>query len=322
MRIWCENSVLFMKAVFAFLLALPIGSASGWSTKGGHDQADDDFRNSDDIQRFAIENGLWTPDPQLLLGPYEEEAPRSLTKARFITANNTVTTVQVGAPAALRCQISNVASHETVSWIRRRDHHLITLGYQTYTNDDRFYVSNSLPLQLPTFEGKVRLEEWNLHIKYAQVRDSGTYECQLSAHPPIGILASLNVIETMSEITGAPDFYAQEGSDVTLWCRLRHFTEPPSYVFWYHGNDMINYNADEKITVISQGGESRLRIQKVEKKASGNYTCMPANARPSFIILHVITGETPAAMQRASAPPLDSAFTLGLASIFMLLNGL
>ncbi|XP_064080679.1 uncharacterized protein LOC135197548 [Macrobrachium nipponense] len=158
MRIWCENSLLFMKAVLAFLLALPIGSASGWSTKGGHDQADDDFRNSDDIQRFAIENGLWTPDPQLLLGPYEEEAPRSLTKARFITANNTVTTVQVGAPAALRCQISNVASHETVSWIRRRDHHLITLGYQTYTNDDRFYVSNSLPLQLPTFEGKVRLE--------------------------------------------------------------------------------------------------------------------------------------------------------------------
>ncbi|XP_064080766.1 uncharacterized protein LOC135197675 [Macrobrachium nipponense] len=130
--------------------------------------------------------------------------------------------------------------------------------------------------------------------------------------------------ETISEITGTPDFYAQEGSDVTLWCRLPHFMEPPSYVFWYHGSDMINYSADEKITVISQGGESRLRIQKVEKKASGNYTCMQANARPSFIILHVITGDTPAAMQRASAPPIDSAFTvtLGLAYVFMLLNGL
>ncbi|XP_068250673.1 zwei Ig domain protein zig-8-like [Palaemon carinicauda] len=255
------------------------GSASGWSTNEGLEQADDDLRNSDDIQRFAIENVDYRVKGH---GP------------------------------------SEISNWILVSWIRRRDHHLITLGYQTNTNDDRFYVSNSLPLQLPTFEGK----EWNLHIKYAQVRDSGTYECQLSAHPPIGILASLNVIETMSKITGAPDFYAQEGSDVTLWCRLRHFTEPPSYVFWYHGNDMINYNTDNKITVISQGGESRLQIEKVEKKASGNYTCMPANAKPSFVILHVITGETPAAMQLAAAPPLDSAFTLGLASVFTVLNGL
>lgn len=58
--------------------------------------------------------GLWTPDPRILVGPYEEEAPRRLTNARFLTANNTITTVQVGTTAALRCQINDVAEHETV----------------------------------------------------------------------------------------------------------------------------------------------------------------------------------------------------------------
>ncbi|MPC41722.1 hypothetical protein E2C01_035323 [Portunus trituberculatus] len=60
-------------------------------------------------------NRLWTPDPRLLLGPYEEDEPRRLTNARFLTANNTVTTVQVGTTAALRCQINDVAEHETVA---------------------------------------------------------------------------------------------------------------------------------------------------------------------------------------------------------------
>lgn len=54
------------------------------------------------------------------MGPYEEEAPRRMTKARFLTANNTMTTVQVGTRAALRCQVNDVAEHETVSATRTR----------------------------------------------------------------------------------------------------------------------------------------------------------------------------------------------------------
>lgn len=68
---------------------------------------------------FFSSPGLWTPDPRILVGPYEEEAPRRLTNARFLTANNTVTTVQVGTTAALRCQINDVAEHETVRQLFR-----------------------------------------------------------------------------------------------------------------------------------------------------------------------------------------------------------
>ncbi|KAK4287258.1 hypothetical protein Pmani_039668 [Petrolisthes manimaculis] len=198
-----------------------------------------------------------------------------------------------------------------VSWVRLRDHHLITLGSHTYSNDDRFTVSHSPPFNLPPGKGK----EWTLYIKYAQERDSGWYECQLSAHPPMGILANLRVIQAVSEITGRPDLYAQEGSDVTLLCRLRNYTDPPTYVFWYHEDQMINYDADRQISVLSRGGESELRLSQVTKVASGNYTCVPANARPSSVTLHIITADdAPAAMQRAAAPPLHSAYTVALAA--------
>lgn len=284
----------------------------GMSSYGGGDRPDQATEDDTaDLHRYAIEHGLWTPDPRVLVGPHVEEAPRRVTKARFLTANNTVTTVQVGAPAALRCQVEEVAEHETVSWIRRRDHHLITIDLHTYTNDDRFTVSHAPPFKsLVGEEGK----EWTLRIKYAQARDTGAYECQLSTHPPIGIIANLRVVQPVSEIAGGPDLYAQEGSDVTLLCRLRNYTDPPSYVFWYHRDQMINYNSNRKVSVISQGGESHLKFKKVAKEDSGNYTCAPANAGPAHVTLHVITGESPAAVQRASAPPRHRAYTVALAA--------
>nr|XP_027229379.1 limbic system-associated membrane protein-like [Penaeus vannamei] len=150
---------------------------------------------------------------------------------------------------------------------------------------------------------RLRCQEWTLRIKYAQARDTGAYECQLSTHPPIGIIANLRVVrEARLGDRRRPDLYAQEGSDVTLLCRLRNYTDPPSYVFWYHRDQMINYNSNRKVSVISQGGESHLKFKKVAKEDSGNYTCAPANAGPAHVTLHVITGESPAAVQRASAP--------------------
>lgn len=39
----------------------------------------------------------------------------------------------------------------------------------TYTNDERFQVIHN--------EGS---EQWDLHIKFVQKRDNGTYECQVA----------------------------------------------------------------------------------------------------------------------------------------------
>lgn len=55
-----------------------------------------------------------------------------------------------------------------VSWVRRRDWHILTSGVFTYTNDERFQVAHT--------EGA---DDWTLQIKYVQKRDNGTYECQV-----------------------------------------------------------------------------------------------------------------------------------------------
>ena len=69
--------------------------------------------------------GLWTPDPDVLVGPPEtdvhKESPewgdRTGMAALFITRNRSVVSVQVGAPASLPCTIKNVQPSETVSYI-------------------------------------------------------------------------------------------------------------------------------------------------------------------------------------------------------------
>uniref|UniRef100_A0A182U4S8 Immunoglobulin V-set domain-containing protein n=1 Tax=Anopheles melas TaxID=34690 RepID=A0A182U4S8_9DIPT len=57
-----------------------------------------------------------------------------------------------------------------ISWIRRRDWHILSSGAQMYTNDERFAI-----LHTPGSN------TWTLQIKFVQRRDHGTYECQ----PPL-----------------------------------------------------------------------------------------------------------------------------------------
>ncbi|XP_069945350.1 uncharacterized protein [Cherax quadricarinatus] len=80
-------------------------------------------------------------NPSLLVGPWEEEPTVRITDAVFRGINGSIVSAQAGTTANLPCVIINRADHETVSWIRLRDHHLITVGRQTYSNDDRFSVT-------------------------------------------------------------------------------------------------------------------------------------------------------------------------------------
>ncbi|KAI5744588.1 hypothetical protein M8J76_003594 [Diaphorina citri] len=69
--------------------------------------------------------------------------------------NNTVTnmTVQLGGTAYLHCRVRNLGER-TISWVRRRDWHILTSGLFTYTNDARFQVLHG--------EGA---DDWTLQIK-------------------------------------------------------------------------------------------------------------------------------------------------------------
>lgn len=76
-----------------------------------------------------------------------------------------------------------------VSWIRKRDLHILTVGILTYTNDQRFQSLHS--------DGT---DEWTLKISSPQIRDSGTYECQVSTEPKISQAFRLNVVGKFSSL--------------------------------------------------------------------------------------------------------------------------
>lgn len=68
---------------------------------------------------------------------------------------------------------------------------------------------------------------------------------------------------------------------------------PPQYVFWYHNDRMINYDATRGgITVETEPGartQSRLTVRGATLKDSGNYTCSASNTEPASI--HVFVSE-------------------------------
>lgn len=88
----------------------------------------------------------------------------------------------VGTTARLHCRVRNLGDR-AVSWIRKRDLHILTIGIMTYTNDQRFlarHIDNS--------------DEWVLKIVSVQPRDAGVYECQVSVEPKISQAYKLMVV--------------------------------------------------------------------------------------------------------------------------------
>ncbi|XP_054278191.1 junctional adhesion molecule B-like [Macrosteles quadrilineatus] len=216
----------------------------------------------------------------------QESATRS---AVFATENSTVVTAQMASTATLPCTVRKFGTG-VVSWIRRKDFQLLTVGLATYSSDDRFMVEHARHLQ-----------NWGLQIHKVQKSDAGMYECQVSTHPPTSIFVELKVIEAIADILGSPDLHIKSGSQLRLVCTLRHSTEAPVYVFWYHGDRMINYDKERGVSVRSDRKSSVLAISTADKTDSGNYTCVPSNAKPATINVHVLNGtvdgEKPAAMQ-------------------------
>ena len=69
-----------------------------------------------------------------------------------------------------------------VLWIRRKDGHVLTVGMDTFTADDRFQTMH------------VDNHDWALQIKYVQTSDAGVYECQVSSDPKISYFVNLTVL--------------------------------------------------------------------------------------------------------------------------------
>lgn len=219
---------------------------------------------------------------------YGQSQPPPTPQIFFHSPNYTIVQAQTRTTAILHCEVTNIGNN-TVTWKRRRDYKILTFGMLTYSSDSRFFTR-------PERNGK----DWCLHIKYVQPDDAGLYECQVTSHPPASIFVDLQLVEARAEIVGGPDKIVKSGSSLVLSCVLRRSTEQPVYIFWYHGERMINYDVGGGATVRHGRQSSELLIPKADVQHAGNYSCVPSNARPVSVNVHVLHNEKPAAMQHGS----------------------
>ncbi|KAG5891200.1 hypothetical protein JTB14_012685 [Gonioctena quinquepunctata] len=196
--------------------------------------------------------------------------------AVFLTENSTTVVAQIGGTAKLPCVVRK-SNNGVVSWIRKKDSPptILTVGVTPYIADQRFLVEHARHLQ-----------NWGLVIQHVRPEDAGLYECQVSSYPTTSIFLELRVTEAVAEIIGSPDIHIRAGSLLRIVCTLKHSTELPTYVFWYHEQRMINH--DPGVSVRDDGFSSVLQLQEADTSQNGNYTCYPSNAIPAYVNVHVL----------------------------------
>lgn len=208
----------------------------------------------------------------------------------FDSNSPTNITAQLGTHAYLPCKVRQLGN-KSVSWIRRRDSHILSVDRTMFIPDERFQaifadVSDT----------------WTLQVKYVQARDEGEYECQISTDPKKSHIIRLNIVVPKIEIVGDRDMYVKTGSTVAIRCMIKQSLEGPFYVFWYHeGDRVLTYQQDKidiQTTRINHDTVSSLVLHNARREDSGNYTCSPSNLDSASVQLHVLNGEHPAAIQR------------------------
>ncbi|XP_043799846.1 zwei Ig domain protein zig-8-like [Apis laboriosa] len=276
---WCAKILAKIICIFFFSILL-------------HDEAVRSTRlieaDSDHLQEYA------TPDPN----PYFD-----ITRASNVTG-------LVGKTIQLVCKVKNLGNR-TVSWVRHRDIHLLTVGRYTYTSDQRFEAMHT-----------PHTEEWTLRIRYPQKKDSGIYECQISTTPPIGYSVYLTVVEPVTEIAGGPDLFINKDSTINLTCLVRYAPEPPSTIVWSHDHEAINFDSPRGgISLVTEKGpvtSSRLLIQKAIDRDAGLYTCSPSNTHSSSVHVHIVN-EHPAAMHHGSGDRMAATLLTLILLLFMII---
>ncbi|KAG9431151.1 zwei Ig domain protein zig-8 isoform X1 [Apis mellifera carnica] len=211
---------------------------------------------------------------------------------------------QSGSTANLPCKITEpgAGTVNVITWMKRKNRRLLTVGKSTHSVDKRFVVIHSST-------------DWLLQIRVVTVQDEGIYECQITSHPVQRNFVRLKITEAYSIIPGAPDLHVKQGSSLRLECQLKAAAESPLYVFWYRQGHMINYDEEPGVKVELTKNGSILMVNKTKPSHGGNYTCAPSNAKPAYVMVHVIEEEEkPAAMHGGDRRNLGPAI---LASNFL-----
>ncbi|XP_062554008.1 uncharacterized protein LOC134219303 [Armigeres subalbatus] len=230
-----------------------------------------------------------------------------------INARNVTTMLE--DTAVLKCRVKHKGDR-TVSWMRKRDLHILTSNIYTYTGDQRFSV-----IHPPDSD------DWDLKIEYAQLKDSGIYECQVNTEPKINLAVYLDVTEdrdfvqasggnlfmgttgldflstaARAKIIGSQEVHVKKGSTISLSCVVNVLA---SSISWYHGSSVVDFDSARggislETEKTETGTSSRLMLTRATLRDSGNYTCVPSGAISASVQVHVLNGEHPAAMQTSS----------------------
>lgn len=210
-------------------------------------------------------------------------SPTSLNLAPYIDkmASPNIS-VSVGRTALLTCKTVNLLQ-KSVSWVRHRDVHLLSVGRFVYTKDKRVGV-----LEDPGSG------EWVLKIKSTRHSDEGTYECQINTDPVTKLAISLKVVDPYSEILGDKEIFINRESLLNLTCVV-HTPEIPAAIFWKHEGKLLELESasgstTEIQTVSGSPTISYLLIPAIDTGQSGQYECSPSNTHSSVTMVHILDG--------------------------------
>ncbi|XP_034240206.1 zwei Ig domain protein zig-8-like [Thrips palmi] len=256
----------------------------------GHDHGHDHgLRRASEAAATASTSPMTTPGTTTVPAPPPPPTTVDPHAPYVDRAHSKNVTALLGKTAYLNCRVKNLGN-KTVSWVRHRDIHLLTVARYTYTNDQRFRATHN-----------AMSDDWMLQLKYPQHRDAGVYECQVSTTPHLSHFIHLSVVEPKTEIIGAPELFIDRGSTINLTCIILYSPEPPAYVFWNHNDSIISYESPrggvEVQTARGDTTTSVLLIRKAKPSDSGQYKCNPSNAQSQQVHVNVLNGELPAAMQ-------------------------
>ncbi|XP_054288580.1 hemicentin-1-like isoform X2 [Macrosteles quadrilineatus] len=258
------------------------------------------------------------------------EPPRVVERPYFDDVGPRNVTAVVGQAITLNCRVKHLGDR-TVSWMRKRDLHILTSNIFTYTGDGRFGVVHP-----------EASDEWNLRVEYVQKRDAGIYECQVNTEPKISLPIMLNVEESIpgpqapkqgpaiskqaaqANIWGPEEVYVKKGSTISLTCSVNIHSTPPGSVLWYQGVSVVDFDSPRggislETEKTEAGTTSKLLVTKAALTDSGNYTCVPSNANPASVYVHVLNGEHPAAMQHGGTNHVISSTLPVLVTFFVTL---
>lgn len=209
-----------------------------------------------------------------LLGQEERNGGQEPEFDQHLPAN---LTVQQGDTAYLSCRIFNIANR-SVSWVRGRDSHIITVDQETFISDGRFMSLK-----------KSKESLWTLKIKFVSAHDAGKYECQVSTVPKVSRWIDLVVVVPKVRIFGGPDIYVREGSSLQMECVISQTIVSPKFVVWEYNGELVPGSSFIKVQDSPSTSSSTLSVGRVSRYQAGNYSCHPDNLHPATISLHVLS---------------------------------